>query len=217
MKDFVTNLFSTFLGAILAVLVLIFTPQISERFAYLNPSCDNPEGLSSLNLKQMYEDKQLLIQTTSVVKPDSGYDSDLYEADKVIDGNPGRPWVPAEEDRKRRLTLTFTDRERNVQLICIVNGQASDSWSYLRAERIRTAYVYTHGNDGVRAPVRTLGEYDLQNRQELRFDEGRTKMVAIEIAETYEGRTVMDPDVGRYLGPKKRVAFGEIELYVKDS
>jgi hypothetical protein len=86
----------------------------------------------------------------------------------------------------------------------------------LRAERIRTAYVYTKENEGVRAPVRTLGEYDLQNRQQLRFSKGETKSVAIRIAETYQGRKVMDPDVGGYLGPVKRVALGEVELYVKD-
>ena len=125
--------------------------------------------------------------------------------------------MPAKEDHKRRLTLTFNDGEKDLRLICIVNGQASNSWSYLRADRVRTAYVYTRGNNGVRAPVRTLGEYDLQNRQELEFAEGRTKTVAIEIAETYEGRTVMDPNVGKYLGPTKRVALGEIELYTKDS
>jgi hypothetical protein len=125
--------------------------------------------------------------------------------------------VPAEGDGKRRLTLTFTDSEKDVRLICIVNGQASDSWSYLRAERVRTAYVFTRENDVVRAPVRTLGEYDLQNRQELEFAEGRTKTVAIEIAETYQGRTVMDPDVGEYKPRSKLVALGEIELYAKDS
>jgi hypothetical protein len=127
------------------------------------------------------------------------------------------PGQPRSCHRNGRTSLTFTDGEKDVRLICIVNGQASNSWSYLRAERVRTAYIYTHENDGIRAPVRTLGEYDLQNRQEQEFAEGRTETVAIEIAETYQGRTVMDPNVGKYLPRSKLVALGEIELYVRDS
>jgi hypothetical protein len=108
MKGFFSNIASTFVGALLAVVVLIFTPQIVDRFAYLNPSCDNPEGLSSLKLKEMYEKKQLSIGATSVAKPPPGYSPNLWQAANVIDGNPGTPWVPAEGDAKRRLTFAFT-------------------------------------------------------------------------------------------------------------
>ena len=127
MKDFFSGLFSTCLGALLAIGVLIFTPQISDRFAYLNPTCDNPEGLSSLNLKQMYEGKQLSIKVTSVAKPPPGNSPNLWQPGNVIDGNAGSPWVPAETDPDRRLTFTFNDGKRDVQLICIVNGQASNT------------------------------------------------------------------------------------------
>ena len=69
MKEFLSNLFSTFVGALLAVVVLIFTPQIVDRFEYLNPSCDNPEGLSSLRLNEMYKGNQLSIKATSIAQP----------------------------------------------------------------------------------------------------------------------------------------------------
>jgi hypothetical protein len=105
MGAFLSNLVSTFVGALLAVVVLIFTPQIVDRFAYLDPSCDNPRGLSSLRLNEMYERKQLSIGATSVAEPPSGNPSDLWKEANVIDGNAGTPWVPAEGDRKRRLTL----------------------------------------------------------------------------------------------------------------
>ncbi len=202
-------------GVAVGVSLIIFSPLVVERFAIVLPSCDNPVGLSSMRLDQMYRDHELTIKASSVAIPPQGYQRDLWKAANVIDGSPGTPWVPDDHDNKRRLTLSF-NRKHDPRLICVVNGQASDSWSYLRSQRIRTAYVYTHNNSGLLAPLRTLGEYDLQNRQPLNFTKGKTKSITIEITQVYQGRKVYDPDQKRYVDPVHHVALGEIEIYEKD-
>jgi hypothetical protein len=221
MKGFLKGFLAVIGTAILAPIVtgialVIFTPQIADSFAYLNPSCDKTEGLSPIRLQQMYDDRKLIIDRSTVAKPPKGFSPNHWQEAKIIDGNAGTPWVPAEDDDKRRLTLTFTDGEQDVQLICIVNGQAATSWAYLRAERVRTAYVYTKKDSVVRANLRTLGPDDMQNRQQLKFAKGKTKTITVEISETYEGQTVYDPDVDRWLKRVERVAIGEIEVYTRD-
>jgi hypothetical protein len=42
--------------------LIVASPLLIDRFAYLNPSCDNPEGLSAIPLKQMYSKHRALFR-----------------------------------------------------------------------------------------------------------------------------------------------------------
>jgi hypothetical protein len=57
-----------------------------------------------------------------------------------------------------------------VRLLCVINGNGADLVSYTNADRVRTAKVVLHSGDDMvntLAPLRTLPEYEIQNRQRL--------------------------------------------------
>lgn len=143
-----------------------------------------------------------------------------WSKDKLVDGITETVWVPQDEKAKGA-HVTFTFRApQDLQLICIVNGVASNSIGYLRADRVRAAHVKTDptGGPGPVSPVKSLGEFEFQNRQALAFDEGPTGSVTITIEGIYNGVSVYEPKGDRIeeLPRTGHTALAEVEFYVRD-
>jgi hypothetical protein len=116
---------------------------------------------------------------------------------------------------------TFTFRTpQDLQVICIVNGVGSNWIWYQRADRVRTARVKTDPTEGTGpvSPVKSLGEFEFQDRQPLKFEEGPTKSVTITIEEIYNGVTVYEPKGDQFeeMPRTGHTALAEVEFYVRD-
>jgi hypothetical protein len=195
-------------GLVVSVFLLILGPTIAERWEIRKPTCEDPRGVLSVDV-----DELLSIEVSSTQEPQ-------WSKDKLVDGITETVWVP-KDDSVQGAQVTFAFRApQDLQLICIVNGVASNSISYLRADRLRAARVKTDPTEGPGpvSPVKSLGEFEFQNRQPLEFEEGPTKSVTITIEGIYNGVTVYEPK-GDRLEEKERTghtALAEVEFYVRD-
>ena len=117
--------------------------------------------------------------------------------------------------------------EQPVELLCVVNGNAADPMSYARADRVRTARVMLHQTTGEKvtrlAPLRSLPENEIQNRQDLgvRPQAGRWSVaefteVSITVVDRYLGFPVDDPRTTAVVDePTGRLMVAELELWVR--
>jgi hypothetical protein len=134
------------------------------------------------------------------------------------DGDTGTHWVPRKKDADHGhayMKFTFKTKQ-DLQLICVVNGDASNDLSYERANRIRTASVSTDAAQGRVSPLLTVDSYAIQNPQPLNFDAGKTKTVVIRIASIYNGRKIFEPKGGvpTQEDPTGYTAVSEVQFYV---
>jgi hypothetical protein len=195
-------------GLAVSVFLLIFGPTIADRWEVRRPTCENPRGVLSVGTEQLRS-----IDVSSTEDPQ-------WSKDKLVDGITETVWVPQDEKAKgAQVTFSF-HAPQDLQLICIVNGVASNSISYLRADRVRAARVKTDPTEdsGPVSPVKSLGEFEFQNRQPLEFDEGPTSSVTITIEGIYNGVRVYEPKGDRVeeLPRTGHTALAEVEFYVRD-
>jgi hypothetical protein len=106
--------------AILA-LVFYFGARVAESVG--RPSCTNPRD--SIELKP----NQVRVHASSQAVPPSGYS---WSPQNLIDGDTDTHWVPrVVQAHAGRAFMKFTfSREQDLQLICVVNGDAPPTRSH---------------------------------------------------------------------------------------
>lgn len=222
----------TVVGVLLAILVAPWTPwfdQALSRWQYVEPSCENPRGLTKLDIASMAADNAVGISVSSEV--DEVSSTPLH----AFDGRPGSGWVPATISARHDeaaqdapvtedwVSLAFEEAQP-IQLICVVNGNASDPISYARADRARTVEVTLRTEDGTithLAPLQSLPDNEMQNRQSLgvRPHAGfgsppEHQEVSLAVVDRYLGHAVNDPNMGSGLSePTGKMMLAEIELW----
>jgi hypothetical protein len=201
-------------GLFVSVFLLILGPTIADRWEIRKPTCENPRGVLSVGTEQLHSIEVSSTQVYSTEEPQR------WSEDKLVDGITETVWVPRDGTAKGAYVTFFFHAPQDLQLICIVNGVASNSISYLRADRVRAARVKTDPTEGPGpvSPVKSLGEFEFQNRQPLKFDEGPTRSVTITIEGIYNGVSVFEPKGDRVVEqPRTRhTALAEVEFYVRD-
>jgi hypothetical protein len=200
-------------GLVVSLSLLIFGPMVADRWEVRKATCEDPRGLVSVDAEELRRKKQLSIEVSSTQDP-------IWSKDKLVDGITETVWVP-QDGKVQGAWVAFTfPAPQDLQLICIVNGVASNSISYMRADRVRAARVKTDPTEGREpvTPVKSLGEFEFQNRQPLEFEEGSTKSVTITIEGIYNGVRVYEPKGDRVeeLERTGHTALAEVEFYVKD-
>ena len=189
-------------GVVAGIILALMAPMISENLAYLNPACDDPRGLRvipSTDIKvegPTYEDE----------------DGDTYPPERVLDGNPGTFWAPLQEvpakgtlavfssdEAKRTLTLTFSagEQERDVALVCVVNGLAIEPWRYRNFGRVKNIAAWPDDSSTRElSTLRTLADGEMQNLQQVRIDAGGMRSLHLAPIDAYSGEITesFDPD-----------------------
>lgn len=210
----VDHLLAPVLAGLISGLTIIglgffFGAKLADRFA--KPTCDNPRDTLELHPGQIH------VKPSSVQPPDVSYAD--WGAANLIDGDTTSHWVPSDAQANAGtawVKFTFT-KAQDLQLICVVNGDAADEIGYFRAGRVRTALVKTDPDvhQSV-SPLLTLNNFAIQNPQPLNFNTGKTRSVVIRIQSVYDGRTVFEPKNGvleKEL-PTNHTALSEVEFYV---
>ncbi|MDQ0733269.1 hypothetical protein [Arthrobacter sp. B1I2] len=232
------QLLVTFLGSLFAIgLAIGVTPVLPlfdealSRWQYVVPTCGDPRGLELLDIAAMQAKGDAKVEVSS----ESGEKS--QRAINAFDGRPGSGWVPetvsprddaaaaaSAEASKDRMVLTFTSPQR-IALMCVVNGNASDWNSYIRADRARTVEVRLgEGEQEVTrsTSLRTLPQNELQNRQDLKVPDPKTlwasnayKQVSLTLLNRYLGSQVDDPNTGEVVDEASRlVMLAEVEVWI---
>jgi hypothetical protein len=200
-----------------SLLLIVVEPSFVATFVPAEPTCDDPGDLVKVNV---LERGDIELEASSVEDLPEGVEDptgEQWSAAAAFDGKPGTGWVPQRDDEEPTLTLTF-DAPVDLQMMCAVNGVASTEWAYRRADRIRTAEVQSLSDarpetNWYRAPLKTMSIDEAQNRQQVRFQAGECSKLTLRITERYDGVTVSDPLLGRYVERTGLVALGELELF----
>lgn len=223
----------TALGVVLAIALAPFAPvfdQALSRWHYVEPTCDDPRGLDLLDLATMEAEGTATVEVSSVSEGKSRGKMNAF------DGRPGSGWVPvtkssrSDEDAAASaeippdwIEVIFTTSQP-IALLCVVNGNASDWVSYLRADRIRTAQVSLDDGEPHHISLRTLPEHEIQNRQDLGVHARATSWwtkpsfdrVKLTLLDRYLGSQVDDPNTGDTVDPPtKEVMLAELEVWVE--
>ncbi|MDQ1053843.1 hypothetical protein QE394_001771 [Arthrobacter sp. SORGH_AS 212] len=231
------KLLGVILAALVAVMITPFTPWFQEalsRWQYVAPTCGDPRDLEILDIAALVAKGDATVEVSS--------ESDLKSRDRMhaFDGRPGSGWVPvtesprdddeaaaaAAESSTDWMTVKFTSPQR-IALVCVVNGNAGDWVSYMRADRVRTVEVRLGDGDGKeeakqRTSLRTLPEQELQNRQNLAIPDPKRfgpkpsyKEVSLTLVNRYLGSQVDDPNTTAAVDvPTRLVMLAEVEVWV---
>ncbi|WP_255869133.1 hypothetical protein [Arthrobacter jinronghuae] len=228
------QLVATSLGVVLTILVAPFAPlfdQMLSRWHYAEPTCEDPRGLKMLDLRAEGE-------ATVEVSSGEVWSGDSRSAMHAFDGRPGSGWVPetlsardddaaavSAEAPKDEIVLNFTSPQP-IALVCVVNGNASDWVSYMRADRVRTVDIsFGDGEQEVshRTSLRTLPEHEIQNRQDLELPAPAAfwaikpsyDRVSLRLSDRYLGSQVADSNTGQDAdAPTRQVMLAEVEVWV---
>ncbi|TDK25848.1 hypothetical protein E2F48_11540 [Arthrobacter crusticola] len=218
----------TILGVVIAIALAPFTPffdQALSRWHYVEPTCEDPRGLELLDVATMEAEGTATVEASSELNEESRRKMNAF------DGRPGSGWVPETESSRADsaetptdwIELTFTSPQP-IALLCVVNGNASDWVSYMRADRVRTVEVSLGDGEPHRISLRTLPEYEMQNRQDLGVRPPATlwrenppyNRVSLTLVDRYLGSQVDDPNTGDTVdAPTKEVMLAELELWVE--
>ena len=195
------------IGVGAGIILAFMAPVISENIAYVNPTCDQPLGVQ-------------VIPSTDIEAHGPTYvdeDDDDYPPDFVLDGDPGSMWAPlqvpvpeeeeaeerlavfSEEEADRRLTLEFAgEEERDVALVCVVNGLAIEPWRYRNFGRVKNIAAWPDGSSTRQeSTLKTLDDGEMQNLQQVEIDAGPMRSIHLAPIDAYHGEIVesFDPDV----------------------
>lgn len=181
-------------GVIVSIVTAILAPSIARRVSLLNPTCEDPGLLERVSVS---EDQ---LQGDSY--PDV---ADKYAVSGVVDGIPGSVWMPPaveNESTKSRgdvivdgqddssLTITFAnDEQRDVQMLCVVNGIANEPSIYRSHLKARNINIHTD-NGTQEATLGALNDGTFQNFQTVPVKHGRTVSVRLEIVDFQVGQFV---------------------------
>jgi hypothetical protein len=229
------------LGAVLAALIAIVVAPLTplfdhalSRWHYVEPTCGDPRGLEILDITAMTAKGEVTVEVSSESEPVGKSRSKM----NAFDGRPGSGWVPvtvsprdddaaavSTEASIDRMDLKFTSPQP-IALVCAVNGNASDWVSYMRADRARTVELRLgDGKEEVkhRTSLRTLPEFELQNRQDLEMPDpadwwvikASYNEVSLTLLDRYLGSQVDDRNTGEPIDtPTGLVMLAEVEVWV---
>ena len=219
----------TILGVVLAIALAPFTPVFDKALSqwhYVEPTCENPRGLELLDVATMETGGIATVEASSEVNEKSRRKMNAF------DGRPGSGWVPetlstrndeAPAGAPDEIVLNFA-HPQPIALLCVVNGNASDWVSYMRADRVRTVEVSLGDKEPHRTSLRTLPEHEIQNRQDLGVHvpaplwgtKPSYDRVSLTLLDRYLGSQVDDPNTGETLDePTKEVMLAELEVWVE--
>lgn len=195
-------------GTVVAVLGLFFVPNVAERLALGNPTCEDPRGAIGIDT-----------DTVQVTGTPADENSASGELANIADGNIQSTWVPVEEvvtDGEAYATFKF-DEPTDLALVCVVNGYQLSGIGYLRDDRARVIDVQTKANKPSRATIlASAGEADIANPQIVRIHKGETAEVTLRIRNTYPGQRVYDPAEDAWQDPTGRTAIAEVMFFRRD-
>ncbi len=195
---FVGGLFS---GLIVGIVFVVCADTIAD--AVRQPSCDDPGDL-------------VLVSPTG--SPEVSSFAAEFRGTNLTDGSTASSWaVLSSLAIGETATFEFTDPV-DLQLICVVNGAPTNVVTYMLAGKVRSLAVRTDGSEVGQerlSPLAVLPESEIQNRQELDFDEGSTRSVTLTIRSTYDGLGTVDPErePPQFRKPPGRTALAEVEFY----
>jgi hypothetical protein len=198
-------------GVISAVLVLlmgaVYVEDLVERF---RPStCDNPGDLRQLQAREV------ALRAPFWDRPDAPDDRpDRHPPEFLLDGNLATMWIPLPvryDDNIQQpfrsakgggtLTMEFLEPSsaqpvtHDVQLVCVVNGLASEPVRNKNWGRVRTVRVESTSSSEQRTGVlQSLSSEEFQNAQELPLPRGDTTGLKVSVVSSYSGQTVFSPD-----------------------
>ncbi len=207
-------------GLAAGAVLVVASPWIVENTAsFKPPSCDDTQQLRRLDLTDMLSKEEAQLEAADAEPTEKEPNGRaIWRAEGLFDGKANTFWTPANTVKKPQVSITFRDREYDIRLVCVVNGAATTSWAYLRADRVRTFRSTRVDAAGARhsrtAPVKTMDEFGIQNRQILQFNAGKSRRVEFMVIDRYEGRKVQDPDIQEWVEPTGLLAVAEVELYV---
>lgn len=166
------------IGVGATILLAFMAPAISESLAYVNPTCDDPRGVRAIPPSEIEAYGQAYVDE----------DHFKYSPAKVLDGNPGSIWSPlrsseeasqgsrlavfAAEEADRTLRLEF-DRERDIALVCVVNGLTNERWRYRNWGRVKNIAAWPDDSeDRLESTLKTLDEGEIQTFSRSRSTPG---------------------------------------------
>lgn len=187
-------------GVIVVLLGSLLLDDLVEKLKVEPPSCENPRGLRVLPSAKLKVSGDWYGQELG---------DDLFAPDRLKDGKLGSLWVPRPDrpgDNLSRpfevaggggtLTISFVGEvRRNVRLVCVVNGLASEPTRYKNWGRVREVALHSAGPDEKRTSVLTsLGDDVFQNAQEVAVAPGPTDRLRLSVLSSYPGQTVFSND-----------------------
>ena len=209
-KSFLELIFVPILtGVTVGVTLVVLGPWLTERYALFPPTCQDTQSLK-------------LVKSERIDVASSPVERQEWGKTRMLDESTNTYWVPLQDDVSRgKAWIEFRFRRPfDLKLICVVNGVANSDIGYVRANRVRTAYVKTdpaEGEKGTLSPLTSLGTSEFQNGQSLTFEPGNTKEVRITVDSIYSGQVVYEPidDTSEMemREPTDNTALAEIEFY----
>lgn len=193
------------LALILSLLQLAFPNLIRDiAEAGVPPEeCGNHPGLERLIPKP--EDFEATASSTLADSPPYS-----YHPGKVLDAFPETAWTPAGHDggRGEWLTITFKDKPIDLQLVCVINGYASDNHTYEINGRLQDVVTKSDAGGSETTTLRNLSVEHMRDLQELNIADGETQMLRLTIQDSIAGEFSEE-------GGSQDVCLSEIELFVK--
>lgn len=233
-RQLLVSIVGSILAVVIAILIAPALPlfnQVLSRWQYVVPTCGDPANLELLDIAAMQARGQAKVAVSSESTQKS------QRAMNAFDGRPGSGWVPetlsprdddsaagSANDSKDQMMLTFASPQR-IALVCVINGNASDWNSYMRADRVRTVEVRLGaGEQGVSrtTSLLTLDQHEVQNRQDLKvpvpkhwWESDAYKQLTLTLRSRYLGSQVDDPNTGTVVDqPTRLVMLAEVEVWV---
>lgn len=201
----VTLIGTVLVGGAVAIGVAWVSAEIQRGIAEEAASiatCENPQHLRLLTGADASATSQLEYTDVNNV-------TRSYPAQNLVDGSRQTAWIAAEENSGIGTTITLDlSAERDVRLICILNGYAKSSELYESNGSVRVLQVTSA--QGVRdAALPRVTDANIFEYQSLVFAPGNTQRIELEV------QAADVPEASREFGPSS-ASISEIEVWVRD-
>ncbi len=132
------------------------------------------------------------------------------------------------------LTLDL-GKEKDVQLVCVVNGLANNYTFYDNWSRVRSVETRTDDTErGTQSTLKSMDQSSFQEFQDVEVSGGKTRHVMVKVLDLYEGQEVIsvgpnrceegkkevqiiqtDPVIMCNLTPAPQGGLAEVKIYVR--
>ena len=216
--------------AVVALAALgVLSPSIVVGISRVNPTCASHPGFVPVNMAAMLTAEQPQAEVTPL-PPEDDPDSPR-DGRRLFDRRLTTTWVwpvPGTEDAETDellasaateegagiATLQVTADLRNVQLICVVNGNPVDPASYVRANRAEVVEVRTDCSPRPSTvTLRSQSESELYSAQPLPLRCRDFTSFTLTVRSAYPGQWIEEPEDGERVGPTNRGAIAELIFY----
>lgn len=166
-------------GVVAPVVVLVIVTAASGHLQELfrEPSCADPKDLTLIR-------PSAATASTPVYEDVYNEQPVSYPPENAIDTNTGTAWVEGAEGYGVGASITFAfGEQRDIRLICVVNGYALNEDRYRANGRVRQFDVTTDQGEKT-AVLSDLPVDEITTFQRLRLPEGPTRSVTLKIGST---------------------------------